>query len=122
MFMEPASASRRETAADPASDYLQLLERWSYDGRTRIRCRDAREPTEMPVALALRVRDHRSVAVALRCIECGATSRDGRGWRGYRVEDPENPIAEPEVAFYCPACAAREFDAQEHKRGRADGN
>lgn len=46
----------------------------------------------------------------LRCIECG--NRSGlyaRGWRGYRTDDPETDDR-PEIGFYCPTCAAREFD------------
>ena len=31
-----------------------------------------------------------------------------RGWRGFRVDDSEAGD-EPEVGFYCPQCAEREF-------------
>jgi hypothetical protein len=34
---------------------------------------------------------------------------DGRGWRAYRSDDPELDEP-PALAFYCPDCAAREFD------------
>jgi hypothetical protein len=45
----------------------------------------------------------------LRCEECGRlTGSDTRGWRGYRLEDPEGDES-PGIAFYCPACAEREF-------------
>lgn len=33
-----------------------------------------------------------------------------RGWRGYRIDDPEVG-EEPALAFFCPTCSAREFDA-----------
>jgi hypothetical protein len=48
----------------------------------------------------------------LSCVECASASgRDARRWRGYRIDDPtENE--EPAVAFYCPACAEREFGAR----------
>ena len=46
----------------------------------------------------------------LRCIECGCLSGlRAAGWRGYRIEDREDEGAEPEVGWYCPRCAAREF-------------
>jgi hypothetical protein len=44
------------------------------------------------------------------CVECGAMSAtpSTRGWRGYRTGDPE--LADPpELAFYCPVCAVKEF-------------
>jgi hypothetical protein len=43
------------------------------------------------------------------CAECDCSSGLGwRGWRAYRVDDPE--LAEPPaLAFYCPSCAEREF-------------
>jgi hypothetical protein len=49
-------------------------------------------------------------AAGLVCVECGAASYEGRGWRGYlTVEDDHEP--EPvEVAVLCPVCARREFD------------
>jgi hypothetical protein len=44
----------------------------------------------------------------LVCVECGALSDDGRGWRAEIADDPRDD--EPaEVALYCPACARREF-------------
>ena len=30
------------------------------------------------------------------------------GWRGYRIEDPEEGDL-PEIGFFCPDCAFREF-------------
>jgi hypothetical protein len=56
----------------------------------------------------------------LQCIECGRldTDRAGRGWRGYRCDDPDIGEA-PAVAFYCPACAASEFGRHETS-GRLD--
>jgi hypothetical protein len=45
----------------------------------------------------------------LVCRECGAVADPyARGWRGYRVDDPEENEP-PELAFYCPWCAEREF-------------
>jgi hypothetical protein len=46
----------------------------------------------------------------LVCQECRVFSdHHATGWRGYRVDDPD--MSEPpELAFYCPACATREFD------------
>jgi hypothetical protein len=48
----------------------------------------------------------------LRCAECGYVSGlYAIGWRGYRTDDPE--VQEPPtVAFFCPTCAAREFNAE----------
>lgn len=49
--------------------------------------------------------------LVLTCEECGCTSRSGRGWLGYLVEDPEG--FEPTVVCtYCPPCAERELDAR----------
>jgi len=46
----------------------------------------------------------------LRCAECGAAApADALGWGGYRVDDPRDEEAAPEVAFFCLACASREF-------------
>ena len=53
-------------------------------------------------------RDGQHVHV-LTCVECGALSGlHARGWRGYRIDDPET-AEPPALAFYCPACADREF-------------
>jgi ribosomal protein L44E len=45
----------------------------------------------------------------LRCTECGAVSRDGRGWRAYFVGVGDEVDPDEEVVTYCPACAEREF-------------
>ena len=48
----------------------------------------------------------------VRCQECGClSSLRWWGWRAYRTDDPE--LSEPpSLAFYCPACAEREFGAR----------
>jgi len=53
-------------------------------------------------------RPKRAVSI-VHCQECGsASSLTWRGWRSYRTDDPE--LNEPPaIAFYCPACAEREF-------------
>lgn len=38
----------------------------------------------------------------LWCVECGATSTDGRGWRTYVIDRGD-------VATFCASCSAREF-------------
>jgi len=43
------------------------------------------------------------------CIECGRrVAGDAHGWLAFRVDDPDI-VAAPELTFYCPACATREF-------------
>jgi Zn ribbon nucleic-acid-binding protein len=43
------------------------------------------------------------------CVECGSWSdADWRGWRAYRVDDPELDEP-PALGLYCPACAEAEF-------------
>jgi hypothetical protein len=45
----------------------------------------------------------------LRCEECGDQATAGAwGWRGYRIDDPEDGDP-PEIGFFCPDCAYREF-------------
>lgn len=51
------------------------------------------------------------------CVECGAVAdEEARGWRAYRAdlardgEDDASAEDFPAVVYYCPACAAREFD------------
>ena len=60
------------------------------------------------------VRDGRATGDVhvLACAECPRVSSvSARGWRAYRTDDPE--LEEPpELAFYCPQCAAREFGRQ----------
>jgi len=47
----------------------------------------------------------------LRCAQCGSISGlSASGWRGCRTDDPELDL-EPTLAFFCPACSAREFEA-----------
>jgi hypothetical protein len=46
------------------------------------------------------------------CKECGCHSGlRWAGWRAYRVDEPEYGDA-PAIAFYCPSCAAAEFDGK----------
>jgi hypothetical protein len=53
-------------------------------------------------------RPQRTVNI-VHCQECGcASSLSWWGWRGYRTDDPELDEP-PALAFYCPACAEREF-------------
>jgi hypothetical protein len=48
----------------------------------------------------------------LVCAECGCTDDEkAAGWRGYREDLPEDE--QPSLAFFCPSCAAREFDEVE---------
>jgi hypothetical protein len=45
----------------------------------------------------------------LRCEECGVASAGSAwAWRGYRIDDPEDGDP-PEIGFFCPDCAYREF-------------
>jgi hypothetical protein len=45
----------------------------------------------------------------VECRECGISSGAfWIRWRAYRCDDPEQGEA-PSLAFYCPACADREF-------------
>jgi hypothetical protein len=45
----------------------------------------------------------------LVCHECQVYSdAHGFGWRGCRVDNPDENEP-PELAFYCPECADREF-------------
>ena len=48
----------------------------------------------------------------LYCIECGCCSELGRGWVAMRCddEDPVDGDVHPDIALYCPPCAAAEFD------------
>ena len=46
----------------------------------------------------------------LYCVECGCCSELGIGWVAMRCDDPEPDVGdEPELALYCPPCAAAEF-------------
>jgi hypothetical protein len=40
----------------------------------------------------------------LTCVECGATSDEGAGWKTYVVDE-----AAGETATYCPDCPQEEF-------------
>ncbi|MBA3842779.1 MAG: hypothetical protein H0X39_09200 [Actinobacteria bacterium] len=54
-------------------------------------------------------------AASVHCAECDTSSGlRWRGWRGYRVDDPETDEL-PSLAFYCPACAEREFGASKRR-------
>jgi phage FluMu protein Com len=46
--------------------------------------------------------------MTLRCVECGALSEDGRGWRARLADDPRDD-EQAEVAVYCPRCDELEF-------------
>jgi hypothetical protein len=50
--------------------------------------------------------DTRQVALIPSCIECEAPwlPADPEHWRAYLTDDEP-----PEIAFYCPVCAEREF-------------
>ena len=51
----------------------------------------------------------RFIVKPLRCVECRALSDlEARRWRSYRIDDPTEDEP-PALAFYCPACAEREF-------------
>jgi len=63
---------------------------------------------ERTAALDVEPSENHSVLV---CAECGC-SDDGEaaGWRGYREDLPDED-EQPSLVFFCPSCAAREFDA-----------
>ena len=45
----------------------------------------------------------------LYCVECGCCSGElGKGWVAFRCDDPEDGEG-PEIAIWCPVCAAEEF-------------
>ena len=45
----------------------------------------------------------------LACVACPRVSSvSARGWKAYRSDEPETGEP-PKLAFYCPACAEREF-------------
>jgi hypothetical protein len=52
-------------------------------------------------------RQHRDPPV-LECVECRRRSLSASGWRGVRVDLPDEDD-EPTLAFHCPDCAEREF-------------
>jgi hypothetical protein len=47
-------------------------------------------------------------ALELVCVECGATSEDGAGWKAEVAVDHEQQD-EDELVVYCPACWDGEF-------------
>ena len=65
---------------------------------------------------------YRQEATILSMCQKGRTKRDGSaarnvgrrprpgrvGWRAYRIDDPEDGDT-PEIGFFCPDCADREF-------------
>jgi hypothetical protein len=52
----------------------------------------------------------------MRCEECRAEATGlAEGWRGLRTDIPDEGD-EPEVAFYCPECAEREFELDPPRR------
>jgi hypothetical protein len=75
------------------------------------RVRGPHEGPVLPVARSRAVRlSERIESVA--CIECGSVSHaNWSGWRACRTEDPEG-IEAPEISFFCPECAYREFGRQ----------
>jgi hypothetical protein len=49
----------------------------------------------------------------LVCAECGRPDeKNAAGWRAYREDLPDEQ-EQPSLAFFCPLCAAREFDETE---------
>ena len=43
------------------------------------------------------------------CVECGCCSAElGKGWVAFRCDDPDDGDG-PEIAIWCPVCAAEEF-------------
>ena len=48
--------------------------------------------------------------VRLKCQECEVLADDHAfWWRALLAVDPDDAFEEPLLAFYCPACAEREF-------------
>ena len=50
-----------------------------------------------------------SGAGELVCLECGAVSVDGAGWKAEVAPDLLERVDEDEVVAYCPECWEREF-------------
>ena len=47
----------------------------------------------------------------LACAECPRVSSvSARGWKAFRTDDPELDEL-PQLSFYCPECARREFSS-----------
>jgi len=58
----------------------------------------------------------------MHCEECGVQATGAAWeWRGYRIDDPEDGDP-PEIGFFCPECAYREFGPllDRHDTGTAD--
>lgn len=65
---------------------------------------------ERTAALDVEPSENHSMLV---CAECGrADEEKAAGWRGYREDLPDED-EQPSLAFFCPSCAAREFDEVE---------
>jgi hypothetical protein len=71
------------------------------------------------------VRSWRAKVNAVWCTECGECSGLlWTGWRAYRVDEPGSGEP-PQLVFYCPACAEREFgdsvteQAEQQRQGDA---
>ncbi len=63
-------------------------------------------PSGEPERLGRQPMSAETVALIPSCVECGARwlPADEERWRTYLTDDEP-----PALAFYCPACAAREF-------------
>jgi hypothetical protein len=76
---------------------------------TSMRCAgagDRRSSARMSEGREQHVREQLRI---VSCVECGSWSdADWRGWRAYRVDDPELDEP-PALGLYCPACAEAEF-------------
>ena len=60
-------------------------------------------------------------APTVSCVECeSASSLSWRGWQAHRVDNPLSGEP-PALAFFCPACAAREFGSRAQGRRREAG-
>ena len=59
---------------------------------------------------------HERTVNTVECRECGISSGAfWIRWRAYRIDDPELDES-PALAFYCPACADREFGPRRRPR------
>lgn len=57
----------------------------------------------------MRDSDQAQTTRTVTCTECGCPSDEyWSGWRASRCDEPEFGDA-PQLAFYCPVCAEREF-------------
>ena len=55
----------------------------------------------------------------VECIECRRVNAFlWHGWKAYRVDDPDTEARLPELGFYCPGCAEREFGVRTPKAAR----